>query len=143
MATFYSSSAAGFFDDSLHSSIPADAVKISAATYHALLAGQTAGKTIAAGAGGAPILIDPPPPVPAVPEAVTRFQARAALLQTGLLDAVEAAVAAAEDPLIAIAWADTTVWPRTSPTIAALAAAVGISDAEIDQLFITAAQISA
>ena len=75
--------------------------------------------------------------------AVTRFQARAALMQAGLLGAVEGAVAGSSDPFIQLAWAESVEFPRASPTIAALAAAVGLSDAEVDQLFITASTITA
>lgn len=74
---------------------------------------------------------------------VTRFQARAALMQAGLLGDVEAAVAASDDPFIHLAWAESVEFPRASPTIATLAAAIGLSDAEIDQLFIAASTITA
>lgn len=42
--------------------IPAEAIEISADTYAALLAGQAAGKVIAADSGGLPTLIDPAGP---------------------------------------------------------------------------------
>lgn len=74
---------------------------------------------------------------------ITRFQARAALIQAGLLDAVEAAVAGANDPLVQLAWAEVIEFPRSSPTIAALADILGLTADRVDQLFITAAQISA
>lgn len=41
--------------------IPADAVPITLAEHAALLAGQTQGKSIIAGADGRPVLADPPP----------------------------------------------------------------------------------
>ena len=72
----------------------------------------------------------------------SRFQARAALHNAGLLVSVEAAVAAA-DPFTQIAWADATEFRRESPTIAALAAAVGLTGEDIDDLFRAAAQIVA
>lgn len=78
-----------------------------------------------------------------VPVSVSRFQARAALHVAGLLDAVEAAVAAAPDPLVQIAWADAQSFERSSPTIATLAAAIGLSDTQVDDLFIAAAKIRA
>jgi hypothetical protein len=78
-------------------------------------------------------------PVPAV---VSRFQARAALHTAGLLEQVEAAVASA-GPLAQMAWADAVEFRRDSPTIAALAAEIGLSSAQIDDLFRTAAQIQA
>ena len=78
----------------------------------------------------------------AVPASVTAFQARAALLAAGLLDEVEAAVAAA-DRLTQTAWEYALRFERVSPTIAALAAALGLGDAELDDLFRAAAKISA
>lgn len=87
----------------------------------------------------------PPPPPPADPvpvQAVSRFQARAALLAAGLLEKVEAAVAAA-DPFTRLAWTDATEFRRDSPTIAALADAVGLSGDDLDQLFEAAAGVRA
>lgn len=72
----------------------------------------------------------------------SRFQARAALLSAGLLATVEAAVAQA-DAFVQIAWADAVEFRRNSPTIAALQSAVGLTDAQIDDLFRSAMQIEA
>jgi hypothetical protein len=73
---------------------------------------------------------------------VSRFQARAAMHLAGLLTAVESVVIAA-DPLTQIAWADATEFRRTSPTIATIAAALNLTDAALDDLFRSAAQITA
>lgn len=73
---------------------------------------------------------------------VSRFQARAALHGAGLLSAVETAVANA-DPITQLAWTDAQEFRRNSPTIAALAEIVGLTDEQIDNLFITAGQIRA
>jgi hypothetical protein len=72
----------------------------------------------------------------------SRFQAKAALHLAGLLDTIEAVVAAA-DPVAQIAWADATDFRRNSPTIAALAAGTGLTDAQIDDLFRVAMTITA
>lgn len=72
----------------------------------------------------------------------SRFQARAALLASGLLASVEAAVAQA-DQFTQIAWVDAVEFRRNSPTIAALQGAVGLTDAQIDDLFRAAMQIEA
>jgi hypothetical protein len=64
----------------------------------------------------------------------SRFQARAALHNAGLLQAVEQAVAAS-DPFVQIAWQDATEFHRNSPTIAALQAALGLSGEDLDDLF--------
>ena len=82
------------------------------------------------------------PEVAPVPASVTRFQARAALLAAGLLDDVEATIAGA-DRFVQIAWADAASFERTSPTIAALAAALGLTDQQLGDLFRAAATISA
>ncbi len=73
---------------------------------------------------------------------ITRFQARAALMAAGLLDQVEAAVAAA-DPQTRLAWAESIEFPRTSPTIAALAGVMGLTDGQLDDLFRAAMQVAA
>lgn len=81
---------------------------------------------------------------PAVPQSVSRFQARAALHLAGLLDQIEATMTDPEtDPLARLAWHDARDFHRDSPTVAAMAAALGLSDAQLDELFITAAGIHA
>lgn len=77
-----------------------------------------------------------------VPSSVSRFQARAALREADLLEPIEAAVAAADD-LTREAWASAIAFERMSPTIAALAAALGLSSAQVDGLFRRAAMIRA
>lgn len=72
----------------------------------------------------------------------SRFQAKAALLGAGHLPAVEAAIAEA-DALTQLAWAEAVELRRTSPMIAALAAAIGLTDEAVDALFRTAMQIEA
>jgi len=72
----------------------------------------------------------------------SRFQAKAALAAAGLLDDAEAAVAAA-DATAQLAWAEAIEFRRNSPTIAALATAVGLKDEQIDDLFRAAMQIEA
>jgi len=77
------------------------------------------------------------------PQGVTRFQARAALAMAGLLDGVEAAVAASPNSLTRLAWADSQSFERQSPTIASLAYILGLSTDQIDELFQTAEEIVA
>ena len=63
---FYAKSTGGFYDTAIHGdNIPADAVEITADEHAALLAGQSAGKRIAAGVDGRPALADPPAPTAA------------------------------------------------------------------------------
>lgn len=82
------------------------------------------------------------PPPPAVPQSVSRFQARAALFDAGLLAQVEDMMADA--PMLAkLAWTDAQEFRRTSPTVAAMAQALGLDEAALDALFFAAAAIEA
>lgn len=58
---FYSKTTKGFYDESVHSSMPDDVVRIAAEDYAGLMGGQAAGKVISCGDDGYPMLIDPPP----------------------------------------------------------------------------------
>lgn len=84
------------------------------------------------------------PPPSAVPQSVTRFQARAALSRAGLFTTVNTAMVAF--PIgdeRRLAWEDAQEFRRTSPTMLQMAAALGLSDAQLDALFTTAAGIEA
>lgn len=75
---------------------------------------------------------------------VSPFQAKAALFQAGDLDNVEAYVNdPATDPLVKLAYANATVWKRLSPMISSVAAVLGYSDTQMDDLFRAAAIIEA
>lgn len=88
--------------------------------------------------------LNPAPPPPSVPPYVTRFQARAALHLGGLLPQVEALMSHPDTPVLAkLAWADAQDFKRTSPTIASMAGALGLTDEQLDALFTTAAGIDA
>lgn len=79
----------------------------------------------------------------AVPQQVTRRQARQALLLAGLLDQVAPAIAAIPDTvqrgMALIEWEDSQTFERNRPVLIQLAGAIGLGAAELDQLFITAA----
>lgn len=119
------------------------------AALQAILAGQRVvieGGQMALKAPEPPEQPEPPDPdpEPSVPQLVSRFQALAALLQAGLLDAVQAWVDDTDtDPLHRLAFTTATEFHRDSPTLAAGAAALGWSDAQLDALFIAAASIKA
>jgi hypothetical protein len=86
----------------------------------------------------------PPAPPEPIPQVVSRFQARAALYQAGLLEQVETVMAdPATDMLAKLAWADAQEFKRSSPTIAAFSQQIGLTDEQIDELFKQAAQIDA
>ena len=96
-------------------------------------------------AGGIPeamAITTPPEPTDPTPLSVTRFQARAALQLAGLLDDAEAAIAQAH-PLSRIAWEHANVYRRDSPTVISIGHQLGLSEAEMDELFKTAASITA
>jgi hypothetical protein len=75
-----------------------------------------------------------PPPTP-IPATVTRFQA----LDTGrtYINTLD------PNNVQRLAWENATDWERTSPTLNALAAMLGLTDTEVDDLFVAAAQVSA
>lgn len=78
------------------------------------------------------------------PLSVTRRQARLALLAAGKLSAVEAAIASIADPIQQMAAQieyENATWERSNPWVDQLGAAVGLTPADIDQLFITAASL--
>lgn len=78
-----------------------------------------------------------------VPESVTRFQARQALKAAGLLGTVDAAVAASGNVAIQDAWAEALNFKRQSPSILAMAAALNLTSAQLDDLFRAAAAVTA
>ena len=89
---------------------------------------------------------EPPPPPPVViPQSVTMRQARLALLGVGLLDDVDAAIAAIPDPVqrkaAEIEWEYATVIERNSPLVQSLAAGLGLTAADIDDLLTLAATL--
>lgn len=84
---------------------------------------------------------EPPTPEP-VPEVVSPFQAKAALLTQGLLDDVEALIAHPDtDPLIRLAWQTASEFRRTSPSVVGMAQALGWSEQDLDDLFNLAATL--
>ena len=85
---------------------------------------------------------EPPPPPPVAPASVTMRQARLALLGAGLLDDVEAAIAALPSPqkeAARIEWEYSQDVQRHNGFVSALAPALGMTEAQTDALFIAAA----
>jgi hypothetical protein len=68
-------------------------------------------------------------------------QARLALLDAGMLDATQSAVANSDNPAMQISWEYATEWHRTDPMIEAIAAAIGLNAKAIDALFVRAAAL--
>ena len=84
----------------------------------------------------------PAPTPPPVPQSVSRAQGKAALIAAGLWPAVLTYVAAIADPtdkaLAEVALGDTQEWRRDSLFLSSAASALGLSSAQLDQLFIDA-----
>ncbi|MGE8688629.1 MAG: hypothetical protein ACN6PJ_15915 [Achromobacter sp.] len=96
------------------------------------------------------IWVLPPPPVPQV---VSRWQGREAMLLTlhgnpgervSLFDAVEALMATPDTPAYYVrAWEELQDFERTSPTLIAIADELGLTSEALDKLFLFAASLRA
>ncbi len=85
----------------------------------------------------------PAPPVP-VPQSVTMRQARLALHAADLLSSVDTAIASMQEPAktaALIEWEYASAVERNAGLVPAMASALGMTDAQIDDLFITAATL--
>lgn len=150
MSNFYSPSTRAFYLAGFATPVPEDALTVSDERMTELFEGQAQGAQIVPGEGGAPTLLWPTPLTEAELLAtwrerttVSAFQAKAALLNRGLLDAANAAATGAGGRTLR-AWQTATEYARLSPAITALAPAIGITDPEdLDDLFREAALISA
>lgn len=88
--------------------------------------------------------VPPEPAPPYVPASVTMRQARLALLGAGLLDDVEAAIAALPSPqkeAAKIEWEYSQEVQRHNGFVSVLAPLLGLTEAQTDALFIGAAQL--
>lgn len=87
----------------------------------------------------------PEPPAAPVPDAITRAQGKAALIEVGMWDDVTGFVAGIEDPteraLADVALNDTLEWRRSSPFLNTAADALGLPPEMLDALFVRAAEI--
>lgn len=79
----------------------------------------------------------PPTPAPAI---VTPRQASLALHQSGLLESVKTAIAAADEAK-RIEWEYATTFERSSPVVAAMSATLGLTESQLDDLFTLAATL--
>ncbi|WP_430229934.1 hypothetical protein [Nitrosomonas communis] len=75
-----------------------------------------------------------------VPQEVQAHQARIALFEAGLLDEVNAYIASSNDDELKIRWEYGGKLLRNSQYVAAVAVALGLTDEQLDELFIRAAQ---
>ena len=75
---------------------------------------------------------------------VSRFQARVALYNFGLLEAVNKMMSDPSTPFIAKeAWESAGVFKRNSPTVAAMGAGLKLTEDQIDELFKAALEVQA
>ena len=85
------------------------------------------------------------PPAQPVPQQVTRAQGKVVLIQMGLWPQVVAFVDAIEDPMqkaiAEVAVYETLHWQRNSPFLNQAADALGITQEQMDALFIAADQV--
>ena len=86
-----------------------------------------------------------PQPTPEqIPSSVTMRQARLALLGTGMLDAVSAGIESmpgVDGAAARIEWEYAATVERESPLINGLSVAVGLTDAQVDELFLSASKL--
>lgn len=77
-----------------------------------------------------------------IPQEVSRLQARIALYNSGLLAQIEEYMSLPETPFITkLAWNEALVFRRDSPLVSQLAALIGLTSDQLDELFVTASQI--
>lgn len=84
-----------------------------------------------------------PQPIPEpiqVPQSITPLQAKLQLLEMELLDEVEAMVAT--DRKISLYWEYALEIRRDHATLLAMATALGLSDSQVDEMFIEASKLS-
>jgi len=75
---------------------------------------------------------------------VSTFQAQAALTLAGYMENIEDLLAdPATDPLTVLAWNKAQTFKRRSPTVLELAAVLGLTEQQLDDLFKFAATIEA
>lgn len=80
---------------------------------------------------------EPQPPVPSV---IPAWQGKAALREAGLLDAVEASVAAAGGR-VQDAWTGASEWSRNSDFLLSLTPSLRLTNHDVDRLFLLASEI--
>lgn len=88
---------------------------------------------------GARFISPPAPPVP-VPQSVSMRQAARALFDAGLLDEVESLVATLPRAY-QIDWERASIVERSNPLVEIVRQQKSMTDAQIDELFITAATL--
>lgn len=84
---------------------------------------------------------DMPPLPPRIPREIPNWRAKVVLAGMGLLQTVDAAIAALPEPdrtVASLAWGGDAKLARRGKTVLGLAAALGLTSEQVDQLFIAA-----
>ena len=81
------------------------------------------------------------PPPPPIPQQVPMWAVRSVLKTSGLFDQAQAAIDASTNENLKLVSEYGNFADRNSPSIAELAAALGLTDAQVDQMFIDASNI--
>ncbi len=80
-----------------------------------------------------------------VPESVTKRQGRQQMILMGIIGMVQPAIDAIEDPiqraLVQSFWDDSSDYEREHPQMVELAAAIGITESQLDQAFVQASRL--
>ena len=88
------------------------------------------------------IVANQPIPEIVIPKEVTKFQAKVALYQAGMLEAVEAEISKPETQMeMKLAWQDAQTFKRTSSFVNGMASLLGLTDQQVDDLFVLAAAV--
>lgn len=144
MQRFYSQSTGSTYLDGIHREMPNDAVPISEHRYLDVIANPPSGKIRSHDESGLPILLDLPPAPPSVPQSITMRQARLCLHKRGLLAGVQPAIDALPEPdrtAAQIEWDYSSVVERHRGFVLTIAESLGLTDEQLDELFIEAATL--
>lgn len=125
-----------FYDDEINV-IPEGAVRITDEQWRDLLNHQGFRRWD----GADVVAYDPPTPAEPFPSVVTSAQAKIALYSAGLLDQVKAVVAAHPYEVVRLWYDNAGTWERGNPYVQALGVEIGLTDEQIDDLFIAANKI--
>ena len=91
------------------------------------------------------LIPEPEPEPPTVPAVISRAKGKIVLIQAGLWQSVLNYVAAIPDPvqkaIAEVALHDTQEWSRDSPFMAAISSAIGVTEEQMDQLFIATQEV--
>ena len=138
----FSPSTEGIYPVDAYVEFPSDALDIPNALYAKFQNAEISGLTVV---NGVVVKIpDAPPSDPRESMQVTAFQAKAAIMRSGLYDQVDALMHHPDTPLeTKLAWEEVLTFKRLSPTVLTMGAALGLNDTQLDELFALAATIEA